>query len=558
MLIKKQTNIPSLSQIVTVSAVLTLAIIMGFIIHINFSYYWDFFHSDIAADLAFIREAARSFSLFPEGWAHLNEMRFIYVTTVAIPFYWITGNVHLAYSLAVSVMLVINVFLFYYMVSFKRRNLLAVIVGVIIFLMLFSRYNIFSVFSILFINGTLSTHLATIFLTLGVYLRIKYRSDEGFKWEKALWCITLLLSFAQGIQSTRMLIILYAPLLIVELLPILKSVNNKFNKISGRGLFYVVAAFLLNVGGILFINFLVNTGAVVLETASLTFGLNLVPTDQFIERIFQSITHLFSSFGLNGGVGLLSVDGLIFILRGGFIFLTLFLYRHIKKDASDQGLVTVLTTTVIFSVFSQALISIGMGERFNFTATALIATIFVVSFDDILKNTQWNRSPENSLRNFYAGKLEYRALQVYLVGGLITIVLLGSVLSMNHLGVTRNSSLVADRQRVVDFLIDENLTVGYGAFWQGLAITGVANWEISVIPFHANHGVVGHPLRQGVAYNDFFHGEDRVFLIGATSHMDEAYDHHRMGPILEQGERHDLSGGWIVYIFDFNPWAEFK
>lgn len=559
MLTKKQTKTLSGSQMITGTALLVLAVLIGFIIHINFSYYWDFLHSDIVADLAFIREAARSFSLFPEGWAHINEMRFIYVTTVAIPFYWITSNVHLAYSLAVSFMLIANVFLFYYMVSFKKRNLLAVVVGAIVFLMLFARYSIFSVFSILFINGTLSTHLATVFLTLGVYLRIKYKAADAFKWEKALWVITLFLAFAQGIQSTRMIIALYGPLFVAEVLPIiLNGAKGKTTKVNGQSLIYVVSAFLLNVGGILFIDFLINNGTVVLEEASLTFGLNLVDTDQFIERILQSITMLFNTFGLMGNRELLSIEGLIFILRAGFIFLTLSIYGHLKKEASDRNLVQVLTTTVIFSTLSQALISIGMGERFNFTATAWMAVIFVVVLDHLLEKVKQGQVNKISFHQFLANNLDHKALQKYLVSGLIGIALMGSFLSMNHLGATRNPNLVADRQRVVDFLIAEDLTVGYGAFWQSLAITGVANWDVVVIPFHSNHGVVGQPLRQGVAYNDFFHNDERVFLIGTTSHMEEAYSHHRMGPFLQQGQRYDFSGGWVVYVFDVNPWSEFK
>ena len=556
---KQSSKFPLKNQAITLIAMGVLAVFIGYITYINFSYYWDFLHSDIVADLAFIREAAGSFSLFPNGWAHINEMRFVYVTTVAIPFYWITGNVHLAYSLAVSLMLMVNIALFYYMVSFKKRNLLAVLVGVIVFLMFFSRYSIFSVFSILFINGTLSTHLATVFLTLGVYLRIKYQTGTSFKWEKFLWVATLILAFAQGIQSTRMIMALYGPLFVVEVLPILLSgAKSKTTKVNGKSLLYITAAFFLNVLGILFINFLITNGTVVLEEASLTFGLNLVNTDQFIDRTLQSITMLFNTFGLVGGIELLSTEGLMFILRTGFIFVTILIYCQIKKVASDQNLVNALATTVIFSVLSQALISIGMGERFNFTATALLAVMFVIILDHLLETVRQGQFNETSFKDFLANELEYKDLQKPLVGGLIAIALLGSFLSMNHLGATRNPGLVADRQRVVDFLIEEELNVGYGAFWQGLAITGVANWDVVVIPFHSNHGVVGQPLRQGVAYNDFFHTEERVFLVGTTSHMEEAYSHHRMGPFLQQGQRHDFSGGWVVYVFDFNPWAEFK
>ena len=522
--------------------------LMGYAIYINFSYYWYFLHSDIVADLAFIREAARTFSLFPRGWAHINEMRFIYVTTPAILFYWVTGNVHLAYSLAVSFMLVVNIALFYYMVSFKKRNISVVIVGAMVFLMLFSRYATFSVFSILFINGTLSTHLATVFLTIGVYLRAKYKEEGTFKGEKVLWGVTLVLAFLQGLQSTRMLVSLYAPLLFVELLPFLRSASGKEGKVNRKGVIYVLATFLLNVMGMYLINIFIDHGWVVLEEAGLTFGLNLARTGLFVERIFESITTLFYTFGLVGGESLLATEGLLFVLRAGFIFVLVFIYVHMKKNEAEKNLVGALVATVAFSALAQALISMGMGERFNFTATALMGAMFVIVVDDLV--ARFSAKRHESEDNFF--------LQKHLAGGLVGVVIAGSLLSASALGANRNPNLVADRQRVVNFLAAENLTIGYGAFWQGLAIAGVSNWEAVVIPFHSNLGVVGQPLRQGVAYHDFFHDEERVFLIGALSHMEEAYEHYRMGPVLQQGQRHDFYGGWVVYVFDHNPWAAFK
>jgi len=558
------------SQIATITIASTLFVLVSYIIFINFSYYWDFLHSDIVADLAFIREAASSFSLFPYGWAHINEMRFIYITTIAIPFYWITSNVHAAYSLAVSFMLITNLALFYYMLSFKKRNIVAVLTGAIIFLIFFSRYTMFSTFSILFVNGTLSTHLATIFLTLGVYLRIKCKTSTNFKWEKALWIITLLLAFAQGIQSPRMIVVLYTPLFFIELLPILRSMSNKETKMKGLGLLYALAAFLLNAAGMMFVNLLTSSGAIVLEEAGITSGSSIVNTNQFIERILQSITTLFYTFGLIGGNELFSTEGLVFVIRIGFIIAIVFIYKSINKDAADKNLVDILMTTVVFSVLSQALIFLGMGERFNLTATSLIAVMFVISLCNIIEeigvkkiasnDNEQDITSKRSIYGVFASGFEPQIIQKCLAGGLVIMVLVGALLSVNALGLERhrNSNLIADRQRVVDFLEEQNLTVGYGAFWQSLAITGVANWEAVVIPFHSNHGVVGRPLRQGVAHSDFFHNEERVFLIGSVSHLEEAYDHDRMGPILQQGERHDLPGSWVVYIFDFNPWAEFK
>lgn len=549
----------------TVAMILLLFILVSYIIYINFSYYWDFLHSDIAADLAFIREAASRFSLFPPGWAHINEMRFVYITTPAILFYWITGNVHVAYSLATSLMLIVNIALFYYMMSFKKRNIFAMLGGILVLLIFFSRYGIFSTFSILFINASLSTHLATIFLTLGVYLRIKYKTEAHFKGEKVLWGLTLLLAFAQGIQSTRMIVALYAPILVVELLPLLRSVSEKNCKINGKGMLYALLAFLLNGLGIMFVDFLVENDIILLAQIGRTTVLYIVHSSQFIERLILTFTGLFNTLGLSGGNDIFSTEGFTFVIRAAFIFAVLFIYTKIQKDASDKNLVDILVVTVIFNFLAQALTFMGMGERFNFTATSLIAVIFVIAFCHVVENIPTEKANIKnqsaiSKNNFFVtliNMLEHHSPQKYLAGGLIVVLLMGTFLSVDTLRVERNPDLIGHQLSVIDFLKEENLTVGYGYFWQALSITAAANWDIHIIPLHA--GITGPPIRQGVAYHDFYHNEERVFLLAPLHRIEEAYTYDWMAEILYyDGQRHDFPWGWVIYIFDYNPWADWK
>ena len=560
------TKFPSVTLVITITTALLLAIFMVFVINIKFSYYWYFLHSDIVADLAFVREAASSFSLFPSGWAHLNEMRFIYITTPAILFYWITGNVHLAYALAVSSMVIINVALFYYMLNFKKRSLFVILTGAITFLMFFSRYDIFSVFSILFINGSLSVHLATLFLTVGVYLRIKYKAGK-FRCEKILWVFTLLLAFAQGIQSSRMLGILYVPLLIVELLPVLRSVNNKHIKIVRAGMVYAFLAVFLNGLGMVVINLLVDNGAVVVESSGITARGTLAQVNIFVERFLDTVVSFFHSFGLVGGGYLVSIEGLIFAVRASFILAIIVIYKNIQKDEADKNLVSVFVATVISSIVAQTITHAGIGERFNFTATSLMAVLFTVSLSSLVENISITKKLESirldssdnpTPQSAFANVLEYQNLQKYLAIIGVVVVLIGSHLSMSNIGTSRDYGLLEDRQRVIDFLMVEDLKVGYGAFWQGLVINGFTDWEIVVIPFRSNSGVTGRPLQQGVSYSDFHHDEERVFLVAATTHIEDAYNDTRMGSILEQGERTEFPGGWVVYVFETNHWAELK
>lgn len=521
-----------------VSMVFALVMLVGYIIYINFSYYWDFLHSDIATDLAFIREAARQMSLFPTGWSQINEMRLIYITTPAILFYLITGNVHLAYSLATSFMFIVNIALFYYMISVEKRNIFATIGGIFVFLAFFSRNSMFSIFSILFINGSLSTHLATIFLTIGVYLRVKFNTEEESKGFKFLKILTILLAFTQGIQSPRMIVAIYAPLLFVELLPLLSNVDKEEFKINEKGVLYALIAFSFNGLGMVFVNYLVSHGVIAVAQIGRTTVLNIAHSSFFIDRTFSTANGVFEALGLFGNSEIFGTDGLVFVIRLAFLFVVLLLYKKIKKDALDKNLVNLLFATVVFNFFAQALTFMGMGERFNFTLTSLIAVIFVLTFHHVVEN------------------LSHYQPQKYIITGMVALLLSGAFLSLGDMRMERNPSLINYRLSVIDFLKEEGLTVGYGYFWQALSLAAFSDWEIQMISL--NSGILGPPIPQGVSYDVFHHDEDRVFLLAPLHLIEDAYDYVWMRDLLLTGERHDFPWGWVIYIFDYNPWANMK
>jgi len=260
---------------------------------------------------------------------------------------------------------------------------------------------------------------------------------------------------------------------------------------------------------------------------------------------------------LTGGVALFSYEGFMFVFRMGLLVLVFVLMRQLKRDASTNHLIFTLFVTLLFSVFAQAFIAIGIGERFNFTATTFIAIVVVGAVDRLIKMS--------SVKDLDVEKAQVPVLSVSRVQlpkmvlfGLLGMLLVGTLMSLDTLGFYRQPNLQSDRETVVDFLQAEGLSRGYGAFWQAHGLTGVSDWEVVVIPFHSNLGIMGQPLQQGVSHDDFFHGEERVFLVGSIDHFQEGYASPATAPLLSMGQRHDFDGGWVVYVFDFNPWLGYK
>jgi len=520
------TNKPHSNKILTIIASLILYCMTVYVIYIGFSYYWDIMHSDIAADLVFVREAARQGTLFPYGWPHLQEMRLIHFTTVVLFVYLMTDNIHLSYPIAASFMLLVNMYLFYFMLSYRKRNILPIIIGFTVLLMFFSHYSQVSVFSMLFINSSLSTSLATIFLTIGIYMRLKENRSL------VLAVILALLAFAQGIQSTRLLITLYLPLLIIDLYPILihilKDKNFDFKEIKKSTIFTTIW-FLCNLAGIALITALIRRDIVIVEYTLVSSSLRITRYAGLWTDIGIFVPQVFRALGLKGGVYAYSLEGAIYIGRlFAIIALPIILFKTSARLSRDNTIIHVLFTSVCASSFSMIIMTVGIGERFIFNIVVLFSVITVMVLEYLVKND--------------------RKIITYIACLFIFIVVI--LTSTSGLNIERQPALIESRQTVTDFILEQGFTVGYGTFWHGLVLAAVGDFEFDVIYVNPNN-LSTRP--HGVTLERYNHNEDSVFLVLTQDQARNAYNSSHPRAILEQGERHDFRGGWVVYTFDQNP-----
>jgi len=522
-----ETHEPNNNTILTIIASLVLWCVTAYVVYIGFSYYWDLMHSDIAGDLAFVREAARQRSLFPYGWAHLQEMRLIHFTTVILLVYLITDNINLSYPIAASLMLLVNMYLFYFMLSYRKRNILPIIVGFTVLLMFFSRYAQVSVFSILFINSSLSTSLATIFITIGVYMRLKENKSH------ILAIILAILAFAQGIQSTRLLIALYLPLLIVDLYPILirilKDKDFDFKEIKKSTVFTIIW-FLCNLAGIALITALIRRDIVIVGYTLVSSSLRMTRYDRLWSNLGVFVPQLFRALGLRGGIYAYSLEGALFIGRlFTIVALPIILFKTSARFNKDNTIMHILFASVCASAISMIMMVTGIGERFLFTITALLSVMVVIVLEYFINNN--------------------RKILTYITCIFIFIIVL--LTGTRGLQVPRQPSLIEDRQAVTDFILEQGFTVGYGTFWHGLVLAAVGDFEFDVIYVGRNSLT---PRPHGVTLERLNHDEDRVFLVLTRDQAQNAYNNSsRTRAILEQGERHEFRRGWVVYTFEQNP-----
>jgi len=505
----------------------TLLFIVGYIIHINFAYYWSFLHTEMATDLAFVREARIQRSLFPQGWLHLREVRLMHLTTPILLVYLIAGNLHLSYPIASTIMLLANVSLFYWMLSYRKMDILPKLIGLIMLLMFFAtlhyeeRYPMFSIF---FINSSYSVHLSSMFFIIGVYMRLR----EDKKLHIAVWVLAGVVSFAQGFQSDRLVLALFAPLFLVEAYHFaIRIQESKKEKLWGSGTF-VILCLLCSLAGAVLVKYLFRQDILITYYPTAN-ELYIVNNRDVWGRIGYFTTNLFFAIGLLGARDLLTSYGFLYFGRLASIVVLVMLVRRISvKTSRDNPVITILVLATIFSAVAMTLIRLEweIVSRYIFPIVILFSVMVAVVTDYFIQNRQ----------RLFAGLA-------------CCVVLVVSCVSMYALPLEHRESLISDRWRVVEFIQEQDLTIGYGTFWESEVIAAKGNFDFTVMALEFN---MLSPQRRGVTQSVMYNQEDRVFLVTSVNRLgDESLAH-----ILARGERYYLPGGWVVIIFEQNPWRQ--
>lgn len=193
--------------------VLILAYVAAFSV-INFCGFEQFCNADMYSDTLVTKFMWEQKSLFPEGWVFGNQFYVFVTPSVAALFYGLCGSINLATVLATTVLTLLTILAFWWMVRpfAESEQILAGIAvllgGVIgpsivwtdegqIFYLMASHY---------------AGYIITLFLVFGDYIRVL----KGLKSSWLVLVLAVALSFCTGMQSLRQTAVMILPLLVFE------------------------------------------------------------------------------------------------------------------------------------------------------------------------------------------------------------------------------------------------------------------------------------------------------------------------------------------------------
>ena len=214
------------------SLLLCLAAFFALFALINFRYMPRFIDGDIYADMELAREIWRKKSLFPDNWVYGNQYYTVATPVIAALFYGLTGSMNLSMALATTLMSVLILLSFWWMLRpfvFQGVTILAALLlfvaapmadGLLrepqgqLFFTLASYY---------------ACYLVTLCLVFGDYARAALRPEKGFR--PLAFLAALVLSFLTGMQSLRQTVIMVLPLLAVEFLRLLARRSTRSTRL---------------------------------------------------------------------------------------------------------------------------------------------------------------------------------------------------------------------------------------------------------------------------------------------------------------------------------------
>lgn len=200
-----------------------LAIILLFfagIVWVNF-FGRQWYNMDMYTDAYLVKLMAQSNTIFPEGWIFGNQYYGFATPPVAALIYKIFPDSFYAMAIASTLMTIAVLALFVWCLRrFCSRT--GVLVGVFgIFCLVFGNHAA-SCYWGMQVFYTMASYYACyligIFVTLGCYLRLRFKQPCKAHFLFIMWLSALLLNYLLGMNSPRELLVLNLPLLAIEIL----------------------------------------------------------------------------------------------------------------------------------------------------------------------------------------------------------------------------------------------------------------------------------------------------------------------------------------------------
>lgn len=269
---------------------LLLVLVTGFILRgiwkVNIDAFAMFCNTDMYLDTLIAKLMWEQKTLFPDGWIFGNQYYVIATPVLCSLIYGIVGDLNFAMGLASCIMtgLVLSAFVWMIWPCVERKA--SILLGVLTLLAcIVCEKPYYDLMAQLFfvMCSYYACYLALAFFVWGQYIRLKKNDQKTKKKNVCIFAVSAVLSFCAGMHSIRQMIVMIAPMCVIEGICLMWNWWKK-NDVMIDSFWYTVLVTLSNIFGILFIKMLKIPQRVIYGSTDLVGG-----KDEIMANLYHTI-----------------------------------------------------------------------------------------------------------------------------------------------------------------------------------------------------------------------------------------------------------------------------
>lgn len=356
----------------------TLCILAINFVFLNFFKLDDFITSDIVAEMNYIESVVKYKNLLSFNWINSQELFINRPILISLPIYLLTKDIVFSYKMTIVTAGFLLCFSFSYLLIQVNARIEGILIGNCFIL---SLWDPNASVTLLFLNSYILFPV-TIILTIGFYIRVNIKHDYDNQYKiKAI--LLIIWSFFLGLSGPRMLLVLYIPIFLIEVLELLKSWKEEKNfKYEYSYIYNGITLFLANFVGLIIYKYIIinRIGHIDINT----FG--LLPLLNIIKNIVKNVSALFLSMNLNINYNL-NIINLIYGISKIFVIfcfiLSLYYILNNKVDRGRKYIIEVLTVSVMGVYFYLSITMNSFEIRYYFVSIYLLIIIIIFGTESI-------------------------------------------------------------------------------------------------------------------------------------------------------------------------------
>ena len=495
--------------------------------------------SDMASELILEQSLSERNQMFHSGWYYSTELRILNTLLVRAPLFKIFSDWTTVRTVGNALLFCFMLCSYLVLLKYLKVDIEFSLLTAAMLLCPFSRIWL----NIMYEGAYYIPHVTITFFYLTLFLMVEKAGHEANRIKKGgILAGYLLLSVILGMSGIRYMLNIQLPILMASALLVLfnrnyqeireKPTAENFKKaLKWKPTLY----FLISLAGV----------------AATILGYFI--SERLLHNVFRFHSYSNNKFKSFSDVPLLTQ--LSRIMEG---LLELLGYSQGVKLFSLQGIrniVVLLLLLLFILMFIKILNTKNLSYEKKFTAVFFISSFLISSATFVLLDSYTSRyyipvlAAAVPAAAIYLQEEEKKLDRIFIGGGCIAAALIIGLLVWKEYAFDCRDNR-NNREDVLAYLLDNDLTFGYATFWNGNVLTELSNGEVEVAGVSTiNKDSIGyHQWLTFAKYHEPGYHEGKVFILLAQSEL-EAFQSTELS---KEGELAYQDSGYTVYVFQDN------